>query len=143
MPVFDYAGFISRNKSDRHELQMIQNDALRTCYNVKRRDKLSIASMHKRANLLTSLEQRRTLQLLHLMFIHKDNAENLRIPEQNTHAAQRDQFFVERYNTIQFKKSPFYEGSELWKLLPIDIVSIDSIFQFKQVLKRTCIYNIL
>ena len=81
--------------------------------------------MHKRANLL-SLEQRRTLQLLHLMFIHKDNADNLRIPERNTRAAQRDQFYVERFSTIQFKNNPFYKGSELWKLPPIDIVSMDS-----------------
>ena len=59
LPVFDYAGFmlISCNKSDRHDLQVIQNDALRTCYNVKRRDRLSIADMHARSNLL-SLEQR-------------------------------------------------------------------------------------
>ena len=87
--------------------------------------------MHKRANLL-SLEQRRTFQLLHLMFIHKENVDNLRIPERNTRAAQRDQFYVERYNNIKFKNSPFYKGSELWKLLPNDIVLIDSIFQFKQ-----------
>ena len=41
LPVLDYAGFvlISCNKSDRHDLQVLQNDALRTCFNVKRRDK--------------------------------------------------------------------------------------------------------
>ena len=51
--------------------------------------------LNPRANLL-SLEQRRTLQLLHLMFIHKENVDNLRIPERNTRAAQRDQLYVER-----------------------------------------------
>ena len=53
LPVFDYAGFmlISCNKSDRHDLQVIQNDALRTCHNVKRRDKLSISNMHCRSHL--------------------------------------------------------------------------------------------
>ena len=58
LPFFDYVGFmlISCNKSDHNDLQVIQNDALRTCYNVKSRDKLSIASMHQKANLL-SLEQ--------------------------------------------------------------------------------------
>ena len=72
LSVFDYAGFmlISCNKSDREDLQVIQNDALRTCYNVKRRDKLSFSKMHLEANLLR-LEQRRTFQLLALMFIHK------------------------------------------------------------------------
>ena len=44
LPVFDYAGFLmlACNKSDRHSLQVIQNDMLCTCYNVKRRDKFSI-----------------------------------------------------------------------------------------------------
>ena len=34
LPVFEYAGFIliACNKSDRYDLQVIQNDALRTCY---------------------------------------------------------------------------------------------------------------
>ena len=57
------------NKSDRHDLQVIQNDALRTFYNVKRRDRFSIAKMHKKSYLL-SLEQRRSLQLLSLMYLH-------------------------------------------------------------------------
>ena len=70
------------------------------------------------------------------MFIHKENVDNLRIPERNTRAAQRDQFYVERYKNIKFKNSPFYKGAELWKLLPNDIVLIDSFFQFKQALKR-------
>ena len=37
MLVFDYAGFmlISCNGLDRHDLQIILNDALRSCYNVK------------------------------------------------------------------------------------------------------------
>ena len=53
LPVFDYAGFmvISCNKSDRHDLQTIQNDALRPYYNVKRCDQLSIYTIHGRANL--------------------------------------------------------------------------------------------
>ena len=40
LPMFDYAGFIliACTKSDRYDLQVLQNDALRTCYNVKRRD---------------------------------------------------------------------------------------------------------
>ena len=54
LPAFDYAGFvlISCNKSDRHDLQVIQNNALRTCFNVKRRDKYSVVKMHKQAKLL-------------------------------------------------------------------------------------------
>ena len=74
LPLFDNVGFmlISCKKSDRSDLQVIQNDALRTCYNVRLRDRLSIAKMHKKSNLL-SLEQRRTFQLLGLMYLHKKN----------------------------------------------------------------------
>ena len=136
LPVFDYAGFmlISCNKSDRKDLQVIQNDALRTCYNVKRRDKFSIMKMHKKLNLL-SLEQRRTFQLLGLMFLHKSNPRNLRIPARQTRGATRDQFAVERYNNLKYKNSPYYKGSELWKQLPMDIATSDSVFQFKKCLK--------
>ena len=53
LPMLDYAGLmlISCNKSDRHDLQNIQNDALRTRYHVKRSDRLSVANTHKRAHL--------------------------------------------------------------------------------------------
>ena len=137
LPVLDYAGFvlISCNKSDRHDLQVLQNDALRTCFNVKRRDKLSVARMHKQAKLL-SLEQRRSLQLLQLMYLHRNNMENLRVMNRNTRAAQRDHFNLERYNNIKYKNSPYYKGSELWDLLPLDIIQSDSVFQFKKNLKR-------
>ena len=94
LPAFDYAGFvlIFCNKSDRHDLQVIQNDTLCICFNVKRRDKYSVVKMHKQAKLL-SLEQRRSLQLLHLMYLHKNNINNKRIL--NTRAARREHFYVE------------------------------------------------
>ena len=136
LPVFDYAGFliIACNKSDRHDLQIIQNDALRTCYNVKSHDKLSKSKMHKKSNLL-SLEQRMTFQLLGLMYLHKHDVANLRIPARQTRGAGRTQFHVERYNVCKYKNSPFYKGADLWNLLPHDIASSDSIHQFKTLLK--------
>ena len=85
-----------------------------------------------------SLEQRRSIQLLHLMYLHKSNVDNLRVPNRNTRAAQRDQFYAERYNNFKYKNSPFYKGSEVWNLLPRENVESESIFQFKQyLLKRT------
>ena len=119
----DYAGFllISCNKSDRHELQVIQNDALRTCYNVKRQEKLSISSMHKRANLL-SLEQRRSLQLLSLMYLHKEDAQNLIVANRHTRAAACDQFHVDdiilsNIKTVHFTKDLNYGNYYQWTLL--------------------------
>ena len=71
--------------------------------------------MHVKANLL-SLEQRRTQQLLHLMYMHKRNPVNLIPAVRNTRAADREQFHVERYSNCKYKNSPFYKGVELWKL---------------------------
>ena len=53
LPIFDYVSFmlVSHKKSDSHDLQFIQNDALRTCYNVRRRDMLSVSNMHVKAKL--------------------------------------------------------------------------------------------
>ena len=137
LPVLDYAGFmlISCNKSDRRDLQVIQNDALRTFYNIKRRDRFSVTKMHQKAHLL-SLDQRRVFQLMGLMFLHRKNPRNIRIPARNTRGANRDQFVVERYNNLKYKNSPFYKGSELWQHLPLDIVTSDSIFSFKKCLKN-------
>ena len=139
--MFDYAGFllISCNKSDRDDLQVIQYDALHTCYNVKRRNKYSVVKMHNQAKLL-SLKQRRSLQLLHLMYLHKNDISNMRIMNRNTRAARREHFYVERYNNVKYKNSPYHKGTELWDLLPLDIIQSDSIFQFKPCLKRR--YNI-
>ena len=116
------------------EYTVIQNDALRTCLNVKQRDKLSILNMHTKANVL-SLEQRRTLQLLTLMFMHKNNPVNLRPPVHNTRAADREQFYAERFSNCKYRNSPFYKGTELWKLLPNEIVNNGSVYQFKLDLK--------
>ena len=133
---FDYAGFmhIACTKSDRHDLQILQNDALRTCFNVKRRDRLSNMNIHTKANLL-SLEQRRTIQLLSLMYMHNNNPVNLRPVMRNTRAADRDQFYVERFLNYKYKNSRFYKRAELWKLLPNDIITSDTLYLFKQTLK--------
>ena len=81
LPILDYAGFLlqSCNISDRGELQVLQNDALRTCYNIRLRDRMSIKKLHNEAKLL-SLEQRRNIQLLSLMYRHKDNLDVRRVP---------------------------------------------------------------
>ena len=47
---------MSCNKSDRKDLQTIENNILRTCYNVRLVDRLSLVGMHREASLV-SLEQ--------------------------------------------------------------------------------------
>ena len=59
LPLFDNAGFllISCNKKDRSDGQIIQNNCLRICYNVRLLNRLSFNEMHREANLV-GLEQR-------------------------------------------------------------------------------------
>ena len=54
-PLLDYAGLLlnSCNVSDRDDLQVLQNDGLRICHRVHRRDRISIARLHKDAKLLS------------------------------------------------------------------------------------------
>ena len=62
LPLFDYSGFllIACNKSDREDLQIIQNNALRNCLELRLNDRISLVEIHRRAKLC-SLEQRRCI----------------------------------------------------------------------------------
>ena len=87
--LFDYSGFmlISGSLSDRYNLQKLQNGALRIFFNVRLRDHISIARMHRQANML-SLEPRRRKQLLCLMLIYENrHTEIRREHNRNTRAA--------------------------------------------------------
>ena len=133
----DYAGFLlySTNQLDRSDLQVLQNDALRTCYYVRRRDRVSIKNLHRRAKLL-SLDQRHQIQLLSLMVIHKKNENVARVYNVNTRGAGRYHFYLERNNTVKYGNSPYYKGSELWDMLRPTTIEYDSLFMFKRCLKN-------
>ena len=49
---------ICLNVGDKRDLQIMQNDALRYCYNVRLADRVIIVDLHARAKI-SSLEQRR------------------------------------------------------------------------------------
>ena len=102
----------SCNVSDRSDLQVIQNDSLRACYNIRCRDRVSISNLHTEAKLI-SLEQRRIIQLLSLMFIYKNVVNVESIALRNTRGANRFRFYTERYYVVKYKKSPYYKGAAL------------------------------
>ena len=53
-----------------------------------------------------------------------------------TRAADRYKFRLERYNTVKYKNSPYYKGSELWDSLSMSTVNCDTPFEFKQCLRK-------
>ena len=132
LPLLDYSGFllISCNISERGDLQTLQNHALRICYNVRLRDKVSVNLMHNRAKLL-SLEQRRQKQVLCLMFILKQRHDVARVYARGTRAANVYTFTRERYNCIKYKNSPYYKGALLWDSLPAVARNSGNLKEFK------------
>ena len=137
LPLLDYAGFmlLSANISDNYDLQVLQNNALRICYNVRLRDRVTIKRMHTCANLL-SIDQRRQKQVLILLFIHKArHLDARRIYPRNTRAANVYSFVCERYHNVKYKNSPYYKGSLLWDSLPIATRRCLNIMDYKKSLK--------
>ena len=65
LPLFDYCFFflLSCYETDREDLQVIQNNALRLCLYIKLNNRVSLVEIHRKANLV-SLEQRRCVQLI-------------------------------------------------------------------------------
>ena len=99
---------------------------------------MSVKTLHKNAKLL-SLDQRRKVQLLSLMFIHKFNHDVRRPVNRHTRGADRFKFKLERYNTVKYKNSPYYKGSELWDSLALATINCDNLFEFKQCLRKRLI----
>ena len=136
MPLFDYAGFllISCNKSDRGDLQVIQNNCLHICYDVRLRDRVTLINMHEHANLV-SLEQRRQVQILSLMYIYRNFVNIQRIYARNTRQGDRYNFRVDNYQSRKYKNSPYFKGTVLWDLLPNDVINLPTLLEFKSTIK--------
>ena len=136
LPLFDYAGFllISCDKSDHNDLQVIQNNILRCCNNVRLLDRLTLVDMHRDASLV-SLEQRRKLQLLGLMYIYKNCRNVERIFPRNTRQGERYHFRTDNYQSGKYKSSPYFKGTLLWDSLAVDVITQPTLLEFKRTIK--------
>ena len=132
LPLFDYSGFllISCIKSDRRDLQTMENNILRSCFNVQLLDRLSLVDMHQEASLV-SLEQRREIQTLSLMYIYKRFANVEHIFAKNTRQGDRYNFHVENYQSSKYRNSPYHKGSILWDNLPLDVINAPTLDEIK------------
>ena len=84
-----------------------------------------------------TLEQRRQVQLLNLMFIYTLRHEDVRrLHARNTRAANTYSFTRELYHNNKYKNSPFYKAALLGDKLHVDIRKCDGLKEFKRALKR-------
>ena len=137
MPIFDYAGFLllACTKDKKSDFQIVQNDVLRFCENKRLKDKIPIDTMHKKANLV-SLEQRRCKQLLSIMYKMSRDPVNIVVPSRNTRMHQKLVFRRDSKIGTKYVNSPFYKGTKLWNSLPKEIQDSDSIYLFKNEIRK-------
>ena len=140
MPFLEYAGFllIACNIDDRRDLQKCQNDALRICGRVSLKDHVRISDLHAKFKIV-SLEQRRRVQLLLLIYKKSKDASMHKVFPRDTRISRRIVFRTDHYEGSLYKrlyKRPYFVGSKLWDALPQDIIDLPDIFSFKTRIKR-------
>lgn len=124
-------------KLEIEKLQKLLKGCLRValCPN-KSMGRLSNYDLHKRVNLLP-LSYRREITLLKQMFICSHD--NRYVENQDTRKGQskreiRIKNDFPKY--AKYRKSIFYEGPRLWRVLPTDIKSVDDISVFENKLVK-------
>ena len=137
LPFLEYAGFmlVACNIDDRHALQKCQNDALRICAQVRIKDRVKIDDLHKKFEIV-SLEQRRRIQLLLLMYKKSKDITMHKVFARNTRVSRRIVFKTDGYQGGLYKRSPYFVGCNLWDSLALDIIEMPDIVSFKTRLKR-------
>ena len=125
LPYLEYAGFllISCTKDDRRDLQKCQNDALRMCTRVKLNDHVKIEKLHDKCKI-SSLEQRRRVQLLQLMYKKSKDITLCKVFPRNTRESGRVVFKTDRFEVTLYKRSPYFVGTKLWSALPCSIIEL-------------------
>ena len=108
LPIIDYAGFlmISCSKSRKEDFQIMQNDALCFCNNTSLNDRISLVKLHEKANL-ASLEQRRCIQLLTLMYKSSKKEGNRVVGARATRQQEKYVFRTDNKIGTKYSNSPY------------------------------------
>ena len=131
--IIDYGNIFlsSTNDSDLHELQILQNNAIRCCFGINDPRDEHVIDIHKRANIKL-IDVRRKKQILTCMWrnIHKGII-NVARPIRQNRSAMATSIYLPVPRTTLFKKSVYYLGATLWNALPIDARLCGDIDSFK------------
>ena len=136
LPYVDYAGFMltSCNLGCKRDLQILQNNALRTCLRYRMVDHVTVDHLHYEAKL-QSLEQRRILQLLKILFACSNDQKYLKVTRNRTRAEVKIVFDIPDKCTSKFLNSPFYRGIKLWNVLPENVQRSVNLVTFSKHVK--------
>ena len=119
LPLTEYVSFVLclNNKNDVDKLQILQNRALRLCFNVQNPRDVSVAQLHLRAKV-DMLNKRRMTQLLCIFYDNITTFKPVRNMVHNTRLAEKHNIDICRANTQLYTKSPFNVGGHIWNQLP-------------------------
>ena len=134
LPLSKYVSFIMclNNKQDIDKLQVLQNRALRMCFNIQNPRDISIQRLHEMAKV-DMLYKRRMLQLLSIIYDIRSKSLYQHHHARNVRWADTYAFEIKRANIELYIKSPFYVGCTFWNDLPKNSQDID----YQKVCKRT------
>ena len=134
----DYANifFTLCNKADNDKLQVLQNNAMRMCCNIRNPREASVRQLHKDLNLLT-VQNRRYVTLLCCIYRHVKSGyiQTVERTEVHTRANMTNIIKLPIARSKQFQNSPFYFGVKMWNALPISLRSAVDLKGFKKELK--------
>ena len=146
LPLLDYSGFLllSCNLGQKRELQRIQNKCIRTCLLYNRVDHITIEQMQNEMKIV-SLEQRRQIQTLTLMYRLIKNPKYIKHTDVNTRGNVKKKFSLKTKCMHKYLNSPLYRGASLWDELDKNVQDLPTLKHYtKEIMKKTtciCQFN--
>ena len=131
--IIDYGNiFLSSIKEvDLNDLQTLQNNAIRCCYQISDPRDEHILDLHVRANMKL-VNIRRQKQILTCLWRNiQKGVVNIKEPNRLNRSAMAPTVYLPIPRTTIFKKSVFYLGATLWNALPRNVRLCDDIDKFK------------
>ena len=131
--IIDYGNiFLSTIKEvDLNDLQTLQNNAIRCCYQISDPRDEHILELHVRANMKL-VNIRRQKQILTCLWRNiQKGVVNIKETNRLNRSAMAPTVYLPIPRTTIFKKSVFYLGAKLWNALPRNVRLCDDIDKFK------------
>ena len=131
--VIDYGNIFlsSCNQGDLNDMQILQNNAIRCCYNVSDPRDEHVIFLHGQANM-KMIHVRRKKQILTCIWRNVRNGViQIAQPIRQNRSAGAPSIYLPIPRTELFKKSVYYYGANLWNDLPANIRQLNDIDSFK------------
>ena len=131
--IIDYGNIFLSSIHEAHlnDLQTLQNNAIRCCYQISDPRDEHILDLHVRANMKLVYTRRQKQILTCLWRNIQKGIVKIKEPVRQNRSAMAPTIYLPIPRTTLFKKSVFYLGATSWNALPRNVRSCDDIDKFK------------